>query len=202
MFSVIMPTMWRSKRTLPMLKKLNECKHVSEIIIIDNDTNKTPEFDLDKVVYVPQLENIYVNPAWNIGVRSAKEDYVCILNDDISFDVDKVMWNIGAVIKDLKCIGLDYMSFNYGGNEVLIASGHDIGLGWGCAVWLDKKKWKPIPEDIKIWYGDNWIVDNYDKCYKVVFDAETEMSTTSGDGSLSGVIESDTEKWKELQLVS
>jgi len=202
MFSVIIPTMWRSDRTLPMLRKLNDCDHVSEIILIDNDTNKTPELDFEKLVYVPQLTNVYVNPAWNLGVKSSKEDLICILNDDISFDVDRVMWNMSFVTKDLGCIGLDYMSFNYDGDEVLIARGHDIGKGWGCAMWLDKKEWNPIPEDIKIWYGDNWIVDNYDNCYKVVFDAETEMSTTSKDESLIGVINLDTEKWNELRLVS
>jgi hypothetical protein len=200
MFSVIIPTMWRSDRTLPMLQKLNDCDHVSEIILIDNDTTATPDLTFEKLVYIPQLANIYVNPAWNLGVKSSKENLICILNDDISFDVDKVMWNMSFVTKDLGCIGLDHMSFNYGGDEVLIARGDDIGKGWGCALWLDKDRWKDIPEGLKIWYGDNWIADNYEDRYKVVFDAETEMSTTSGDKALSDVIKNDIEQWKKMSL--
>ncbi len=55
MFSVIVPTMWRSERTLPMLQKLNDCDYVSEIILIDNDTTATTDVSFEKLVYIPQL---------------------------------------------------------------------------------------------------------------------------------------------------
>ena len=37
MFSVIIPTMWRSNKTSKLLKDLYDSKHIHEIIIIDND---------------------------------------------------------------------------------------------------------------------------------------------------------------------
>ena len=33
--------------------------------------------------------------------------------------------------------------------------------GWGCLIMFDKKDWIDIPDDIKIWYGDDYIF----KCF-------------------------------------
>ena len=31
--------------------------------------------------------NIYVNPAWNLGVEESKENAICLLGDDVTIDL-------------------------------------------------------------------------------------------------------------------
>ena len=48
-----------------------------EIIVIDNNTlsnNKTQIIN-EKLIILPQTENIFVNPAWNLGVNISKNEY-------------------------------------------------------------------------------------------------------------------------------
>lgn len=69
-FSVIIPTMWKSKRTQGMLSALEASEHVKEIVLIDNDPSARKSVKLEhfkKLIHLPQEENIFVNPAWNLG---------------------------------------------------------------------------------------------------------------------------------------
>ena len=82
-FSVIIPTMWKSDLILEMLPIYEKTKRIKEVIIIDNDTDKTPDFrPYKKVLHVPQSQNIFVNPAWNLGVALANHEII-LANDDI-----------------------------------------------------------------------------------------------------------------------
>ena len=90
-YSVIIPTLWKSDRTKKLLSDLNECEYVDEIIIIDN--TGTEERDILPTIYpklrmVSKGKNIYVNPAWNLGVELAKNDLIALVNDDINFDTN------------------------------------------------------------------------------------------------------------------
>ena len=38
-----------------------------------------------KVQRLEQDNNIFVNPAWNLGVEQAKNENICICNDDVLF---------------------------------------------------------------------------------------------------------------------
>ena len=85
MISIIIPTMWKAPHMFKMLPTLNDHPLVGEIIFIDNDKEKADkEFlgKLNKLVYLPQEQNIFVNPAWNLGVKHSKYDRLCIINDD------------------------------------------------------------------------------------------------------------------------
>ena len=74
MFSVIIPTMWRSMRLLGMLHRLYNSDDVDEIILIDNDKDSRFSFENKKIKILEQDENIFVNPAWNLGVKEAKNE--------------------------------------------------------------------------------------------------------------------------------
>ena len=86
-FSVIIPTIWKSEYTMELLKRLSEHPAVAEIILIDNATKG--DVIMDKVIHIKEVENTYVNPAWNKGVELAKYDYVTICNDDILFNTNE-----------------------------------------------------------------------------------------------------------------
>ena len=87
MFSIIIPTLLKDIDVLnKLLAQLNEDSTVGEIIIIDNSCSSF-KTDFSKVkIHVPK-ENLFVNPAWNLGIKlsSPESKYFGILNDDIIF---------------------------------------------------------------------------------------------------------------------
>ena len=72
MISIIMPTLWKGEHYKKMLPQLDSHPLVGEIIVVDNDTTSTDQqiFNLKKLKYLPQKENVYVNPDFDsrIGV--------------------------------------------------------------------------------------------------------------------------------------
>ena len=81
--SIIIPTMWRSDKILKMLPIYEKCDLVKEVIIIDNDPKLTPDLKpYSKILYYTNGENIYVNPAWNLGY-TLSSNQVILANDDI-----------------------------------------------------------------------------------------------------------------------
>lgn len=196
-FSVIIPTLWKSKRIHKLIKDLSSCKNVGEIILIDNN-NKFKQYYPEgvlKVKVISKKENIFVGPAWNLGVEKAKYENIALVNDDINFDniiFEKIMPYINQGI-----IGMakeNYNNKNLNGEIGIEVFSNGIGPpiyvrpgGWGCFILFKKYIWKKIPEEIKIWYTDDWIVFyNPAKKYCLFnFLIETEMSTTS-DGAEFG----------------
>jgi hypothetical protein len=185
-YSVIIPTLWKSNRTEQLIRDLNECEFVDEIIIIDN-TN-TDEWDraYRKIRTVSKGENIYVNPAWNWGIELAKNECISLLNDDINFDP-----NIFGIIDKNVLDTFGIIGMGEGNYKTPIDEERGPYLdvwqpgvndwGWGCFIIFDKKNWIDIPDNIKIWYGDNFIkdVNPSPKACLRNFKVETEMSTTS-----------------------
>jgi hypothetical protein len=201
MFSVIIPTMWKSTRLLGMLHRLYGSDHVDEIIIIDNDRDSRFSFENKKIRLLEQDENIFVNPAWNLGVKESKNENICILNDDVTFNVDEVFNMANLVLMDYptSCLGVHPISYKGYDDIPKVAEGSAIGQGWGCCIFLKKENWVDIPEQIKIWFGDNWIVKNHDNSFSVAFKISTEMSTTSNLEEMNSFIKQDVEGWSKIE---
>ena len=173
MFSVIIPTMWRVSEFLNDLRFLNECELVGEIILINNDIKMTPDSfsiqNYSKLIEIKTPKNMYVNPAWNLGVRCAKYNKIAIKNDDTFFDYFKTL---NAVEKELdtedSVIGTYLQHDN---NIIRTTNEKDIvfneipkrDIGFGCCIFLNKQSYIPINEKILIWYGDDFITESYTK---------------------------------------
>jgi glycosyltransferase involved in cell wall biosynthesis len=187
-FSVIIPTMWCSDLILKLLDSLNDSPFVGEIILIDNDKSKRPPqiTSTSKLRIIEQEQNIYVNPAWNLGVKIAKNDSIALINDDINFNPNIFEVINSEVLDMFGIIGMGEGNYKY---EIDETNGPYIdrwkpGIndgGWGCFIMFDKKNWINIPDNIKIWYGDNIIKDINPAPKGILrnFKIETEMSTTS-----------------------
>ena len=185
-FSIVIPTLWKSDRTKKLLSDLSECEYVDEIIVIDNEYDDYQDTTVEKIRFVSFGENIYVNPAWNWGIHNAKNELVALINDDINFDSNI----LGLINKDILdsygIIGMgqgnykDPIDEERGPYLEVWKPGVD-DWGWGCFIMLNRKYWIDIPNDIKIWYGDNIIkdVNPTPKACLRNFKVETEMSTTS-----------------------
>lgn len=184
-YSVIIPTLWKSNRIGKLLFDLIKCEFVDEIVLIDNGGKFFEYFEaLDKVKLVQVDENIYVNPAWNLGVKIASNNSIALVNDDINFNPNIFGVITEDVLSEYGIIGQS--QFNYKGNnsdEPVLEkwTGATRDWGWGCLIMFDKNNWVDIPDNIKIWYGDDYIF----KCNPATkstmknFNIETEMSTTS-----------------------
>jgi hypothetical protein len=185
-YSVIIPTLWKSNRTEQLIRDLNECDFVDEIIIIDNTNTDEWDRTYRKIRTVSKGENIYVNPAWNWGIELAKNECIALLNDDINFDP-----NIFGIIDKNVLDTFGIIGMGEGNYKTPIDEERGPYLdvwqpgvndwGWGCFIIFDKKNWIDIPDNIKIWYGDNFIkdVNPSPKACLRNFKVETEMSTTS-----------------------
>lgn len=197
MYSVIIPTMWKCDRFQQTLRELSQHSLVGEIIVIDNTTNDL-KIELPKLIHILEKENIFVNPAWNKGVKLAKYDKLLILNDDIWMD-----WNILNILEvylteEIGIIGLDEAQYNieHIGIEFGLEPIEHRNGGWGCAMFLHKENYTPIPNEMKIWGGDDWIfVKNRNRRkqnYKIVgFKIEGDIGATSEAVELGPIKEND-----------
>ena len=158
MYSVIIPTMWKCDRLTATLQELNDHPLVGEIILIDNTPN-TLKIKLSKVNHILEGKNTYVNPAWNKGVELSKYDKLLILNDDIWMD-----WRILDILEPYiteqnGLIGLhddynvEYPESELCGLQATMTRTH----GFGCAIFVHKENYSPIPEQMKLWSGDDWL---------------------------------------------
>lgn len=186
-YTIVIPTLWKSNRINKLLFDLIKCEFVDEIILIDNGGKFFEYFEaLDKVKLVQTSENIYVNPAWNLGIKIAKNKCIALLNDDINFDANIFGVITEEVLSQFGIIGMGEGNYKDSIDEergpyIDVWNPGVNDWGWGCFIMLHKKDWIDIPENIKIWYGDNFIKDRNPVSKGVLrnFKVETEMSTTS-----------------------
>jgi hypothetical protein len=127
---------------------------------------------------------------------------IALVNDDVNFDT-----NIFGVIDEnvLNQFGIVGMGEGNYKEQIDETKGPYLDVwnpgvndwGWGCMILLDKKNWIDIPEDIKIWYGDNIIkdVNPSPKACLRNFKVETEMSTTSDEKEWDEVKKQDYENF-------
>ena len=167
-FSVVVPTMWRaSEQFTAFANELCSSSYVGELIVINNDNSKTPaDFPSnDKIKMLDFGRNIFVNPAWNTGVRESQFDRVCILNDDVAFDLklfEKLQGRVnpGAGVFGL-CPGTP--DFNQppvtDGSIDIIPWTNQHTYGFGCLMFIHKQSWQAIPDGLDIYFGDNYIFD-------------------------------------------
>jgi hypothetical protein len=171
LYTVVVPTMWRYAHFINFLEELLQHDNVGEVILIDNDPSKTPHTlpDSDKLRYITFGTNIFVNPAWNLGVENAAYDNVCILNDDMAFDLN-VLEDLKPILQDPNTgvCGIIPGIEQYGqppltdGRYSIIPWSQDIHqFGFGCLMFVNKNNWTTIPDELKIYYGDYFIFDTF-----------------------------------------
>lgn len=95
-----------------------------------------------------------VNEAWNEWVeKSSDSDIVMIINDDIVIEED--VWRVISKLEEWE-VWCPYFSRKNDFNHVYDYNWDNIA--WFCFA-LHTNDWKPIPDDLKIWYWDNYIYE-------------------------------------------
>jgi len=164
MISVIMPTMWKPEGVLATIKQIVEQPSCGELIIIDNSETDTSMFDVfhtefPKVVYINEGKNTYVNPAWNKGAQLAKFDKLCFVNDDVETDWDILnkMDYEGIISEDRGMIGPNescWKGLNASPGVYPVTNRDNC---YGCLFFIHKNSYVPIPDDLLVHYGDDWL---------------------------------------------
>lgn len=187
-FSVIIPTLWEPSFFLNTLEELNEFPLVDEIIIISNDPNRLPNNTLpSKVKVYEQSSNIGVNPAWNLGATLAKNEHLVFLNDDLIIGAD-FFETVNTLTEDFQMIGIDYDNQKKSLKEI-----KKRNHGFGCCFYLHKSFYKPIPEGLKVFFGDDWL---FFHCIKL----QGKIAVVSGI-STNGILSLSSKKYSSGVLI-
>jgi len=220
MISVIMPTMWFGEHYKAMLSAFNNHPQVGEIIIIDNYTNNTDQsvLQLSKVKYFPQQQNIYVNPAWNLGAKLAQYDQLCFYSDDGLFNVSILEKMAEAVTTSNGLFGISVDCYLFYDPYIkdLVDNGDSIQLnpidtfaenpGYGTCLFIHKENYHEIPDKLKIYWGDTYLFfknringkQNYEICDIQVL---TKVATTSSNPQFKQILHDDTYTF-EIEIAS
>lgn len=168
-FTIVVPTMWKVNELF--YRALSAyCDHelVDEVVLINNNINETPDWGLlshPKIKMQNMPSNIYVNPAWNLGVELAQNKFISIVNDDIMFDLnvlyrlqDKLSPDRGpyGIIAGEEQFGQP-VSTDYSISFVDWKPG-DIIHNFGQAMFVHKDTWTPIIPELQMYFGDDFIL--------------------------------------------
>lgn len=164
-YSVICPTLWKPDFFPSFLSTLNNSPLVDEIIIISNAPDQQPDLaHIQKVKVIKQSTNIGVNPAWNLGASLAKNDDLIFMNDDIMFE--SVFFNYIESIKN-QDPNTGMIGINVHSNELLKVDNRPYGMN--CLFYMNKKDYRVIPESLKIFFGDDWLVADLKDKQKTIY---------------------------------
>jgi hypothetical protein len=154
--------MWRFEPFKDFLLDLSGHPLISTILLYDNDKERRPNlFYCDKIRHIQNGTNRGVNPIWNEGVKCSPTELVCILNDDVIFDLRlfrKVLefkdhWTIMGL-----CAGdpIHNQTPLTTGEINIVRSHGESTFGFGQLMMVKKSSWLPIPDDLLLYYGDQW----------------------------------------------
>lgn len=187
MFSVVIPTMQKS----PYLDALVEsyCNHelVGEVLIVNNVDTPLP-YSNPKVRVLQQAGNIYVNPSWNLGARESREELLVISNDDIWFDTRLIDVVARLLQLPVGIVGPSWQAMNSRRSRVpFFLPVYRLPAGFGTLMFLRKSNYVPIPEDLLINAGDNWLFDQQHRRNLQIWGISigTEWSQTSSESRFS-----------------
>lgn len=198
--SVIIPTMWRSHFTENLVQTLLDADQVKEVIIIDNASQSRPrtfKIGRKKLIYVGLSENIYVNPAWNLGANIAKGEYICFCNDDIDFNPQSLFTDSFLAQIKSKTYGIARESYELDTEppEPILHNRVRITQNWGSLLILKRSRYVPIPEDLKVWHGDSWIMQRCGSARSFITRIKEQRSTTASSPEFEQIKSSDIQNW-------
>ena len=164
--SVVIPTLQKNTDLLiNLLKILEQDNAVDEIILIDN-SRKGLSYTNNKLKIIIPEKNLFVNPSWNYGTKFAKNNIVALLNDDImiapkfcSNVINKMDYKMGCVGACAECL-LETENIVYNVEDSIDMKLTPIDLityHWGVAIFYYKSSFRQIPDEIKIFRGDDWL---------------------------------------------
>jgi hypothetical protein len=166
MVTVVIPTLCKSMDIMKMsIKELNKSKLVKDIIIIDNTEGSYCA--KRKKEWVVGTGDYSVNKAWNIGVDMAQTPYFLLLNDDVIvhreaiqafadiFDSDD---RVGlGIIDTCNITSLKEYDRKRIKSKIPPYSFAPDSCTAGHFIFGRKELYTPIPELLRVFYGDDYL---------------------------------------------
>ena len=209
--SVIIPTIWKGDLfMMESLLRLDQVNSVSEVIVINNDPSKTPDWihKFKKVKLMNSEKRMYFNESVNFGIDLCKNNICCIYNDDITTDVRIFNFVLNNFNKNDGCL---FISPNYinckSTTEGNLKPVNDIikdelYRGGGMLMFVHKDSFIKIPKLLVHHFGDTFIFNSNVKLKKQNYAIEGFPIQTPGsaseDSSVRQVIRSDWQVHKDV----
>lgn len=197
-FSVVIPTLQKSSRLDEVVAICAEHPLVLEVLVINNAPQPLT-WESPKVRVLQQEQNIFVNPAWNLGASEARGEYLAIVNDDVVFDPEAFTYTARILRRGrFGIVGPGRSSFT----ELTstrprhrLARGSGTIFGFGTFMCMRRADYIPIPEEMRIWGGDDWLVLNQRRPPAALLGVRfrTEMGTSSGSPAIQALRASEQE---------
>lgn len=211
--TIVIPTLQKNKSILNMLiDSLNSDNSVDEIILIDNSL-KGFEHKSEKLQVITPAENLYVNPSWNLGVETARNRIVGLLNDDIIIPANFCGDVAAKMTPEMGIVGMNGWRIEEIPENSEVPPKEEITLepasymDWyfGIVLFFYKESYHKIPDDIKIVYGDSWIFTRSRKagkknqriCGATIYHYG---SLSSGGANLHPIAQNDSKVYKKLTV--
>ena len=141
----------------------------------------------------------------------SKSNNIIISNDDILFDVDYFINSLIDVdknyinFKELGIIGMHSDNYKLESNSSNVSfKSHGMSEstgGWACLLAFNKKNWTPIPEQLKIYYGDIFLLGLGNQILDMEgLKVETKMSSSANTSVdwVKEVTDNDLIEWLKL----
>lgn len=180
MITVVIPTLFYVHEDIfrYSIDQYNKCLLVEKIIVIDNTLEDHSSFfsDFEKVKYIKPNNNMFVNPAWNLGAEMCKSTYLLLVNDDILCKAD-ILIDCYYILDNNLDIGLitcNTIDNNVADTPLSIDDYHRLDnskqpiefrqlklierQGW--FMFMRHILWENIPYELKIFFGDDFIYRN------------------------------------------
>lgn len=160
--------MWNFAPFLDFATYITQLDVVAEFIIIDNDSSKTPDHKFWRLPKVRRLDfgqNMKVNPSWNIGASFAKSPILCMMNDDLIFDIRVFMKINEFMTSAMGAFGLCTGRADLGQTPITtgeISFEPYVGQnpwGFGELMFVHRDRWSPIPCGLDIGFGEVYTFD-------------------------------------------
>jgi hypothetical protein len=132
---------------------------VGEVIVVNN-ASMPLGVENRKIRVLDQKENIFVNPAWNLGVREARFPLLAIANDDLLFDTE-IFSRMRSILskRSVGLVGAHSSCFDSlnGSTEFSLKPAYRRSFGFGTLMFMDRTRYHVIPNELRIWFGDDYI---------------------------------------------
>lgn len=180
-----------------------------ELLVIDNGATPQAKALIKPYNKIVNERNIYVNPAWNQIMKyylESSHDYLVILNSDLILGknaIDRIRRvNLDEEKVNILAHQVDNFSTVPTDETILLNDGQP-----GIMIVMNRTMCElvyPIPPDLRLWYGDNWVYCKLQKAgYKFVIytaiEAKHGLSKSVNwlpDSERGAIIDSDKANWE------
>ena len=187
MISYIIPTLWKSDNIHKLISSFNLITDPkAELIIIDNTNSPFTYPNDDRVKIYKMEQNLFVNPSWQMGYHYSINDRVCIVNDDIIFNIER--FHNFVLDKDIKAVCMtNWNKISEDKDDwkpVTIDSPNARPAGAGQLMMVKTSNWPTLPYELKLWHGDD-IIYYYNTLLKNTPFTYIDGMSVTGDQSVS-----------------